>query len=415
MTISVEPNRPGHIGWSALDRQIMVGQASEQPSPVLDLVVPVYNEAHVLEASVRRLRRYLDEQFPLTARVTVVDNASTDETWLVAQRLARDVRGVDAIHLDDKGRGRALRAAWSRSDAEVVAYTDVDLSTDLAALAPMVAALASGHSDVAIGSRLRRGARVARGTRREFISRSYNLILRATLAARFSDAQCGFKAVRTDVARRLLPLIEDEGWFFDTELLVLAQHGGLRILEVPVDWVDDPDSRVDLVATAVEDLKGVARMGRGLINGSLRRRLDDQMIDRERGFGAQLGRFAGIGALSTIAYVILFALLRGGLSAGWANFVALLVTAVANTALNRRVTFGVRGRGKPGRDHAVGLAAFGVGLAVTTGLLGLLEAVDPHAGRLVEIAVLLAGSALATLFRFIALRAVLIHADANVS
>ena len=140
---------------------------------------------------------------------------------------------------------------------------DVDLSTDLAALLPLVAPLISGHSDVAIGTRLHRGSRVIRGPKREFISRCYNLILRGTLAARFSDAQCGFKAIRADVARELLPLVQDTGWFFDTELLVLAERSGLRIHEVPVDWVDDPDSRVNIVRRAKDDLKGVARVGPG--------------------------------------------------------------------------------------------------------------------------------------------------------
>src|SRR5213079_2391771 len=158
---------------------------------------------------------------------------------------------------------------WQASDADVLAYMDVDLSTDLDALLPLVAPLISGHSDLAIGSRLARGARVVRGPKREFISRCYNLILRSTLAAKFSDAQCGFKAVRADVARRLLPLVEDTGWFFDTELLVLAQRAGLRIHEVPVDWVDDPDSRVDLFATAVADLRGVARLARAIGTGRL--------------------------------------------------------------------------------------------------------------------------------------------------
>src|SRR5439155_19696948 len=165
-----------------------------------------------------------------------------------------------ARHPDAKGRGRALRAAWSASRATVVAYMDVDLSTDLGALLPLVAPLLSGHSDVAIGTRLASGARVVRGPKRELISRSYNLILRTTLRANFSDAQCGFKAMRADVARALLPLVEDEGWFFDTELLVLTEHNGLRIHEVPVDWVDDPVSRVDIVSTAADDLRGVWRL-----------------------------------------------------------------------------------------------------------------------------------------------------------
>ena len=380
-------------------------------APVLDLAVPVFNEAHVLDANIRRLRRYLDDELPMATRITIVDNASTDGTRLVAERLARDIPGVRCIHLDDKGRGRALRAAWTASDAAVVAYTDVDLSTDLAALAPMVHAIISGHSDVAIGSRLHSGARTERGPKRELISRGYNLLLRAALATRFSDAQCGFKAIRADVARSLMPLVEDEEWFFDTELLVLAQRSGLRILEVPVDWVDDPDSRVALLPTAVADLRGVARLVRAGMTGSLDRRLADRISGRDRGFGRQLGRFAVVGTASTIAYLLLFGLLRDSMSATWANFAALLTTAVANTAVNRRVTFDVRGRGRPGRDHAVGLVAFAVGLSLTSGALRVLGRLDPQAGRVTELGVLLMASAAATLVRFVALRLVLVHLD----
>ena len=226
----------------------------------LDVVVPVYNEQTDLEPAVRRLHDYLSSSVPLTFRITIADNASTDGTAEIADRLADELPAVSAVHLAEKGRGRALNLVWSQSDAAVLAYMDVDLSTDLAALLPLVAPLISGHSDVAIGTRLHRGSRVVRGTKREFISRCYNLILRGTLAARFSDAQCGFKAIRADVARELLPLVQDTGWFFDTELLVLAERAGLRIYEVPVDWTDDPDSRVDLVATAVADLAGVRRV-----------------------------------------------------------------------------------------------------------------------------------------------------------
>ena len=233
----------------------------------VEIVVPVYNEEAGLEASGLRLQRYLAERFPLSWRITIADNASVDATWGIACRLARDVPGVRAVHLPRKGRGRALRAVWSTSPCPVVAYMDVDLSTDLDALLPLVAPLLSGHSDVAIGTRLARGSRVVRGPKREVISRSYNLLLKATLGNGFSDAQCGFKAVRADVARALLPLVEDDAWFFDTELLVLAEHNGLRIHEVEVDWVDDPDSRVDLVTTARDDLKGVWRMRRRFARG----------------------------------------------------------------------------------------------------------------------------------------------------
>ena len=172
-------------------------------------------------------------------------------------RLAAAFPEVRAVHLDLPGRGRALHEIWSSSDAEVLAYMDVDLSTDLNALLPLVAPLLSGHSDVAIGTRLARGSRVVRGPKREIISRCYNLLLRTTLGAGFSDAQCGFKAIRADQARQLLPLVADTAWFFDTELLVLAERAGLRIHEVPVDWIDDADSRVDIVATALGDLRGM--------------------------------------------------------------------------------------------------------------------------------------------------------------
>ncbi|MGA8457127.1 MAG: glycosyltransferase, partial [Streptosporangiaceae bacterium] len=190
-------------------------------APQVEIVVPVRNEERDLAPSIRRLHAYLCDRFPFTARITIADNGSTDGTWAQALALAGQLDLVRAVRLDQPGRGRALRTVWSVSECEVLAYMDVDLSTDLNALPPLVAPLLSGHSDVAIGTRLAQGARVIRGPRREIISRCYNLLLRATLRVRFSDAQCGFKAIRADKARPLLALTEDTGWFFDTELLVL--------------------------------------------------------------------------------------------------------------------------------------------------------------------------------------------------
>src|SRR6202042_3761775 len=236
-------------------------------APQVEIVVPVRNEERDLAASIRRLHAYLCDRFPFTAQITIADNGSTDGTWAQALALTGQLDLVRAVRLDQPGRGRALRTAWSASECEVLAYMDVDLSTDLNALLPLVAPLLSGHSDLAIGTRLARGARVIRGPRREVISRGYNLLLHASLGTGFSDAQCGFKAIRREQARVLLPSTRDGGWFFDTELLVLAERAGLRIHEVPVDWIDDPDSRVDIMATAVADLKGVARAGRALATG----------------------------------------------------------------------------------------------------------------------------------------------------
>jgi glycosyltransferase involved in cell wall biosynthesis len=227
---------------------------------VIEVVVPVYNEQSILERSIRRLHSFLVSEMPFAWRIVIADNASTDATPAQADALAAELAGVGVMHLAQKGRGRALRTAWSASDADVLCYMDADLSTDLRALLPLVSVLVSGHSELAIGTRLGSGARVVRGIKRELISRAYNRLLRRVLGVRFSDAQCGFKGVRADVARQLLPEVRDEGWFFDTELLVVAQRAGMRIHEVPVDWVEDPDSRVDIVRTAAGDLRGVARM-----------------------------------------------------------------------------------------------------------------------------------------------------------
>jgi glycosyltransferase involved in cell wall biosynthesis len=228
----------------------------------LDVVIPVYNEERDLPRCVDRLLTELPKLFPHSFRITIADNASTDHTWQIAENLTRAHEQVRCIHLPRKGRGGALKEVWSVSDADVLAYMDVDLSTDLRALAPLVAPLLSGHSDLAIGTRLAHGSRVTRGLKREVISRCYNVLLRATLATHFTDAQCGFKAIHARAAHRLLPHVEDTGWFFDTELLVLAERSGLRIHEVPVDWVDDPDSSVDILATAMADLRGIARLRR---------------------------------------------------------------------------------------------------------------------------------------------------------
>ena len=239
-----------------------------EESPLLEVVIPVHNEEAALAETVHRVTRHL-ESLPWTWQVTIADNASTDATPMEARRLARENAGVRVVTLTEKGRGRALKRVWSESDAAVLAYMDVDLSTDLNALLPLVAPLLSGHSDLAIGSRLTRGSNVVRGPRRELVSRGYNVLLRSTLRARFSDAQCGFKAIRRPVAKALLPLVLDDTWFFDTELLVLAERSGLRIHEVPVDWVDDPDSRVDVLRTALDDLRGIRRLGWSLLTGRL--------------------------------------------------------------------------------------------------------------------------------------------------
>lgn len=367
-------------------------------SPSVDITIPVYNEERDLAPAVSRLHNYLNSEFPFSAQITIADNASTDGTAAQALRLAAELPGVRLIRVSEKGRGRALAASWLTSNADVVAYMDVDLSTDLSALLPLIAPVISGHSDVSIGSRLVRGARVVRSTRRELISRCYNLLLRAVLGVGFRDAQCGFKAVRADVARRLVPRVQNRNWFFDTELLVQAERAGLRVHELPVDWIEDPDSHVDILATAVEDIRGVWRLATG--------RWVEAAPARLRG---QLLRFAAIGVMSTVAYAALYWMLRGVLPPVASNTIALVVTAIANTAANRRLTFGVRGAPGLLRDHAGGLAAFGVALVLTNGALGALELVKPAPSLALEIVTLTAANALATTVRFLLLRMLLFH------
>jgi glycosyltransferase involved in cell wall biosynthesis len=226
----------------------------------VEVVVPVYNEQDALPKSIPALCAYLETYFPYRWSVVIADNASTDATLAVAEGLAAGDPHVSVLHLDEKGRGRALKAAWSASEADVVAYMDVDLSTNLWSFLPLVAPLATGHSDVAIGSRLLRGAMVTRKWKRELISRCYNLLIKAMFRNRFSDAQCGFKAIKRGVAQELLPQVEDGEWFFDTELLLLAEEQGYRVSEVPVDWIEDLDSRVDVASTAMKDVKGLLRV-----------------------------------------------------------------------------------------------------------------------------------------------------------
>ena len=225
----------------------------------VDIVIPVYNEEDALPGSIAKLTEFLDGNLPHDWQVIIADNASLDSTRAVAEELCREYAKVKYHHLPQKGRGRALRAVWLESDADIVSYMDVDLSTDLVHFPQMVEALGSGYH-VAVGSRLSRDSVVARGFKREFISRGYNLMVKALFFTPFPDAQCGFKALTQQAARAIVPAIKNENWFFDTELLIIAAKRGYRIKSVPVKWNDDPNSSVNVLKTATEDVRGLLRL-----------------------------------------------------------------------------------------------------------------------------------------------------------
>ncbi len=231
-------------------------------TPSLDVVIPVYNEERDLAPNITKLRDFLVQACPYRWRIVIANNASTDRTLEIAQALAEQYPGeVTYIHLEEKGRGRALKRAWLASTADVVCYMDVDLSTNLRHLMPLVEPIFAGRYHIAIGSRLMPGARVTRQLKREVISRAYNLIIKLMFPRRrFSDAQCGFKALSRQAVQDLVPYIQDNHWFFDSELLLRAEQCGYKIWEVPVEWIEDLDSRVKIIPTAIEDLKGLWRV-----------------------------------------------------------------------------------------------------------------------------------------------------------
>ncbi|MFE3448794.1 glycosyltransferase [Nonomuraea sp. NPDC059194] len=381
--------------------------------PVVDVVIPVLNEELALPGCVKTLHAFLSASFPLPWRITIADNGSTDRTWAIAQELSETYEDVFARRLDIRGRGAALKQTWRESPAAIVAYMDVDLSTDLDAFLPLVAPLISGHSEVAIGTRLARSARVHRSAKREIVSRVYNLMIRIGFGAGFSDAQCGFKAVRADLVRPILDKISDDRWFFDTELLLLAEFNGLRIHETPVDWYEDVDTRVKVCRTAWDDIRGLGRMAWAMSTGAARvpvpRRSELTPLHPQATIAeprnpllAKLLSFAVVGVASTVLHTLLYLLLRSAWSPAVANFAALCVATLFNTEANRRWTFRRHG-GPPLRAHFRAGLLFALNYLVTT--VAVTAAVDalPEHGRGLEVVTLLVAYLAVTVFRFVAL------------
>jgi putative flippase GtrA len=394
------------------------GNDEQTPSPLssvtVDVVIPVLNEERALPGCIEVLHEYLTEWLPCDWVITIVDNASTDGTQAVAKNLEHEWSRVRFISLDERGKGKAVRVAWTNSDADVVAYMDVDLSTGLDAFIPLVMSVAAGHSDVAIGSRLAPGARTVRGLKREAVSLVYNALLKLVHHVHFHDAQCGFKAAKAEVIRPLLRRVEDDTWFFDTELLLLAEYNGLRVLEVPVDWIEDTDTRVHVGSVAATNVRGVFRIAMAKFSGSTeiaelpirpapRPAHPDAVVSQQDSSRLRnLIAFGAIGLLATAITLVLYTVFRTWWPALAANLVAVTMSTLFNTEANRRITFRTRPRSLA-VAHMQAFLVSGLYLGFTSGALLALDEVVTAPPRWLELLVLLVASMLGTLGRFVLL------------
>jgi glycosyltransferase involved in cell wall biosynthesis len=227
--------------------------------PRVNVTLPVYNEVGSLETNVKKLLEYLRPLSAWEFEIVIADNGSEDGTWLMAQRLEKE-HGIHAVHLNLPGRGGTLKHVWMESQAEVLSYMDIDLSTDLSAFPGLITPILEDESDLVVGSRLLKASKTQRGWKRELLSRSYNKLLKQQLNVCFTDAQCGFKAISRRAAKSLIPQVKDNQWFMDTELLVKAEKQHYRIKELPVTWKEDTDSRVKIISTVWQDIRGIRRL-----------------------------------------------------------------------------------------------------------------------------------------------------------
>lgn len=226
-----------------------------------EIVIPVYNEEIQLPESIHKLVKFLEHNFTDKKwRITISDNASVDKTPDVARALCNEDSRINYFRLEQKGRGRALKKTWEKAQAKVVAYMDVDLSTHIKHIPELINTLLDSQADIAIGSRLLKKSRINRSLKREIISRIYNLIIKMMHHTNFSDAQCGFKSIRHEIFFKLRPLINNNEWFFDSEMLIIGEKMGFKIHEIPVEWSEDMGSTVKIIPTAMEDLRGLWRL-----------------------------------------------------------------------------------------------------------------------------------------------------------
>ena len=215
-------------------------------NPFLSIVIPAHNEENRLPETLKQVIRYLEKQ-PFASEVIVVENGSTDRTSAIAREFAEKNGNVKAIQNDWRGKGLAIQRGVKEAKGEYVFMCDADLSMPVEEISKFIPPQLN-NVDIAIGSREAPGAvRYNEPYYRHFTGRVFNTLIRLLVLPTLQDTQCGFKCIRADVARDIFRYQTLTGWAFDVELLYIARHHGYQIVEIPIDWYFNADSKISVL------------------------------------------------------------------------------------------------------------------------------------------------------------------------
>lgn len=227
-----------------------------------EVIFPVYNESDTLSEQIKIFNEFFEEEFKKNIFITIADNGSTDNTATISDKLLKNKLIQKYIFIPQKGRGRAIKDCIKKSKADIVCYMDIDLSTDLAHFKELIDSISKKGNDISIGSRLSKKSKVVgRKKIREFTSRAYNLLIKFFFPmSGIKDMQCGFKAFSRKKILPVIDLVQNNRWFFDTELIIISRKLNLKIDQIPVKWTDDPNTSVNIISTAIEDIVGLTKL-----------------------------------------------------------------------------------------------------------------------------------------------------------